>query len=339
MQSHPNLQASDVHVLILAGGCGTRLWPLSTEERPKQFLSLCGNDLSLLQLSVRRMLTIAEKNNVHVVSGCKWKPLVDEQLDIFDFARSTVIEEPEGRNTAPAIALGVARLLHDGARENDIITVCPSDHLVKDEGAFREAIEVAIQAAREGNIVTLGIIPTKPETGFGYIKTQMASRGKWLGVESFVEKPNRETAIQYLESGEYYWNGGIFCFRIVDILEAFHSFSVSCHKIITAERQLLMDAFLLAEKISFDYEVMEKARNIVCVPLSAGWSDVGSWEAIYENAPKDEYGNVLVGDVTLKNGKNNLIIVDDTDSVIIEDLESVVIVKKDGSLIVRGSYE
>lgn len=333
MAEQADCKKNNVHILILAGGSGTRLWPLSTEERPKQFLSLCGHELSLLQLTVKRMLGVADKSNLHIVSRNKWKHLFEEQLSIFDFDRYPVIEEPEGRNTAPAIALGIAHLRHEGANENDVVIVCPSDHLIKDEGAFFAAIDVAIRAARAGNIVTLGIKPTKPETGFGYIKAGDNSQGEWFEVDAFVEKPDKETAIGYLESGNYYWNGGIFCFRITDILEAFRSFSASCHKIVTANRQSLMDEFLQAGKISIDYEVMEKAENIVCVPMNAGWSDVGSWEAVYEYSRKDAFGNVLEGNVTHGNCHNNMIIAGG--GVIMENIESTIIVRNNGSLLIR----
>lgn len=338
MSRRADWTSNSIHILVLAGGSGTRLWPLSSESRPKQFLSLCGNTLSLLQLTVRRMLSLVDKENLHVLSGKKWKQLVDEQLEVFDFGRSTVIEEPEARSTAPAIALGIAHLLHHGVCEDAVVIVCPSDHLIKDERAFANAIGTAIKATANGKIVTLGIKPLHPETGFGYVKTQGALKNQkgWLDVDSFVEKPNRDTATKYLETGDYYWNGGIFCFRIVDIIEAFGFFSKQCHEIVSINPESLEKAFLCADKISIDYEVMEKAKNIVCVPLDVGWSDVGSWNAVYENSPKDENGNAVVGNVILNNCTNCLVVCENSE-LRCSDLDSAAIICANGDMLVLNA--
>ncbi|MDR3075677.1 MAG: mannose-1-phosphate guanylyltransferase, partial [Synergistaceae bacterium] len=292
-----------MYVLILAGGSGTRLWPLSREEMPKQFLSVCGPGRTLLQQTVSRVMKLTEAAHVRVIASGKWKALVSHQLSCMDLAGDFVIEEPEARNTAPAIALGAAILKHEGAADGDIVLVCPSDHIIADENAFAEAVGVAAEAAESGNIVTFGIKPVTPETGFGYIKTEGA--GKWLPVDSFVEKPDEAAAKKYLESGNYFWNGGIFCFRIGDIVQAYRdNFPEGAH-IFDAETEDRERCFRASPAESIDYAVMEKARNITCVLLGAGWSDVGSWDAVYENSPLDGSRNAVSGNVSLDGGHNS----------------------------------
>jgi mannose-1-phosphate guanylyltransferase/mannose-6-phosphate isomerase len=243
---------------------------------------------------------------IRVVASGKWKPLVSHQLSSMGFIDDFVIEEPEARNTAPAIALGVAALRDCGANDTDIVLVCPSDHVIANEEAFVEAVKLSIDAASAGKIVTFGIKPTAPETGFGYIKTD--GDGKWLPVDSFVEKPDEPTAKAYIESGNYFWNGGIFCFRICDIMSACRDHFPGVAHMFNALSEDRKKLFLTSPKESIDYAVMEKARNIACVPLDVGWSDVGSWDAVYENSPMDNSRNAIAGNVVLDGGYNNLVI-------------------------------
>jgi mannose-1-phosphate guanylyltransferase/mannose-6-phosphate isomerase len=250
-----------------------------------------------------------------------------------------VIEEPEARNTAPAIALGVASLMSGGADDGDIVLVCPSDHIIADEMMFGEAVDNASESAAAGNIVTFGIKPTSPETGFGYIKTSGTS-GKWLAVDSFVEKPDRDTAEGYVESGSYYWNGGIFCFSIRSIVKAYEDHFPEGARIFGAEPGDSGKWFLSSPVESLDYAVMEKARNITCIPLDAGWSDVGSWDAVYENSPLDERRNAAVGNVSLYGGGNSLVIGGER-LVCGIDLESMIVVDTPDALFVapRGASQ
>lgn len=328
-----------LYVLVLAGGSGTRLWPLSREEMPKQFLSVCGNKHSLLQQTVLRILGLTDAAHLRVVASGKWRSLINHQLYGIGLDVDCMIEEPEGRNTAPAIALGIAELLRSGATEDDLVLVCPSDHLIADEKAFIDAVELAKKAAGEGNLVTFGIRPTAPETGFGYIKTEKSSN-PWSFVDSFVEKPDERTAVSYLESGDYYWNGGIFCFRISDMVAAISAHFPECAPIFDAAPSDIVRCFLSTPKNSIDYAVMEKARNIVCVPLDAGWSDVGSWDAVYENSCHDERGNATVGNVLLEGGQRNLIVGYDR-LICAVDLDSMIVVDTPDALFVspRGSSQ
>ncbi|MDR1885039.1 MAG: mannose-1-phosphate guanylyltransferase/mannose-6-phosphate isomerase [Synergistaceae bacterium] len=328
-----------LHVLILAGGSGTRLWPLSREEMPKQFLSVCGLELTLLQQTASRMAAIASPDRLHVVASGKWKPLINHQLAGIGLTGELVIEEPEGRNTAPAIALGVASLMQDGASVDDLVIVCPSDHIIRDEAEFSRAVKLAEGAASAGSLVTFGIKPTSPETGFGYIKTIKTSNA-WLDVDHFVEKPDARTAEGYLESGDYYWNGGIFCFRISDIVGAFSDYFPEISPIFNADRGDLSRWFLASPSQSIDYAIMEKVRNIVCVPLDAGWSDVGSWDSVFDNSPRDGSNNATAGNVRLQGGRESLVVGHDR-LICGVDLDSMIVVDTPDALFIspRGSSQ
>ena len=333
------MSSVNVYTLILAGGSGTRLWPLSRDEMPKQFLSVCGHQQTLLQQTAARLLSVVSPDSLYVIASSRWKPLINHQLMGIGLKDGRVIEEPEGRNTAPAIALGIAELLHRGAADEDVVLVCPSDHLIADENAFVQAIEVAKRAACEGNLVVFGIKPTGPETGFGYIKTQNSLK-EWLVVDSFVEKPNEETARGYIESGDYYWNGGIFCFRISDMISAIAEYFPESAPIFNGDYREIIHSFLASPKESIDCAVMERARNIVCVPLDAGWSDVGSWDAVYENSIRDEQNNAMVGDVVLYDARDNLIVGHDR-LICGIDLDSMIVIDTPDALFIapRGSSQ
>jgi mannose-1-phosphate guanylyltransferase/mannose-6-phosphate isomerase len=329
----------NMYALILAGGSGTRLWPLSREEMPKQFLAVCGGEYTLLQRTVRRMLKLTSSDRLRVIASGKWRPLVAHQLSLIGIDGDCVIEEPEARNTAPAIALGVSSLISGGAGDDDVVLVCPSDHIIDDEAKFSEAVNTASESAVAGNIVTFGIKPTSPETGFGYIKTS-GTGGGWLVVDAFTEKPDRETAESYIESGGYYWNGGIFCFSVGSIVRAYEDYLPEGARIFGAEPGDREKCFLSAPIESIDYAVMEKARNITCVPLDAGWSDVGSWDAVYENSSRDERRNAAVGNVSLHGGHDNLIVGNDR-LICAVDLDSMIVVDTPDALFVapRGASQ
>jgi mannose-1-phosphate guanylyltransferase/mannose-6-phosphate isomerase len=306
---------------------------------PKQFLSVCGDEKTLLQRTVTRLLRVADPDRLRVVASGKWKALVTHQLLSVGLKGDFIIEEPEGRNTAPAIALGVAELLFSGVSADDVVLVCSSDHLIRDEERFLEAVKSAVAAAEGGFLVTFGIKPTSPDTGFGYIRTRQTSN-PWLAVEEFVEKPDKDTAKKYLESGDYYWNGGIFCFRVSDMIAAFAEYFPEGASIFDAGREHVVSHFLSSPKQSIDYAVMEKARNIVCIPLDAGWSDVGSWDSVYDNSSKDEHNNAFTGNVFLFGGHDNLIAGCDR-LVCGVDLDSMIVVDTPDALFISpmGSSE
>ncbi len=300
---------STLHVLILAGGSGTRLWPLSREELPKQFLPLIG-ERTLLQDTVLRLVPLASVQSVRVVAGREWQALVRHQVrGILPGKSDPVVVEPTGRNTAPAIALGMAALKEKAhASDEDLVLVCPSDQVIRDEGAFREAVGLAAFSAEEDFLVTFGIVPSSPETGYGYMECgTVTGPGRARPVLRFVEKPSRETAEEYFRSGRYLWNGGMFCFRLGRMAADLRLHAPEIGALYDAGLEAMLDGFESLPSVSIDYAVMEKADRVAAVPLDAGWSDVGSWDAVYDALPADERGNAIKGNVRLIGGRDNLL--------------------------------
>lgn len=335
--------------VVMAGGTGSRLWPMSRELYPKQFLSL-HRDKSMLQETILRMQGL-DVNEPLIICNEQHRFLVAEQLRQINQLSKNIILEPVGRNTAPAIALAALKATLDG--EDPLLLVLAADHVIENTNAFHKSIKNAIPFAEEGKLVTFGIVATGPETGYGYIQ-----RGEELGeecneafhVERFVEKPDMLTALQYLESGEYYWNSGMFLFhakRFLTELEAFRPDILdACKKSMVSLRpdflqefiRIDKDAFIACPEESIDYAVMEKTSDAVVVPLDAGWSDVGSWSALWEVNNKDDNGNVLTGDIFVHNSKNSYI---NTDEKLVAAIgvENLVIVNtKDAVLVIDKSH-
>jgi len=331
---------NNLYILILAGGSGTRLWPWSREELPKQFLSLAGEE-SLFQQTVRRMTKIAQPSNLYIVASDQCSALLRHQMKtVVKFDHDPIIAEPMAKNTCPAIALGLAYLLKSGADPEDLIFVSPSDHIVKDDEAFKKAINLGRQAASEGHIVVFGVKPTRADTGFGYVEID-EERSKGLPykiVSRFVEKPDEEKAKTYLERGNYLWNGGFFLFKAKRIMEALKSDIPQIGNPASEGYDSLISSFEDLPSISIDYAVMEKEKDVAVVPLDCGWSDIGSWDALYETMEKDEGGNVKKGDVHTIGGKNNLIYANgrlvvglDVNDLVIADTPDALLVAKRGS--------
>ena len=327
--------------VILSGGVGSRLWPLSRGMYPKQLLPIADPEFSLLQQTVQRTQRVGDFQAPIIVCNEEHRFIVGEQLAQIGASNASVILEPLGRNTAPAIALAAlhARTLDSEA----ILLVMPADHVIQLEESFLNSIEVAMQSAEVGRLVTFGIVPTSPETGYGYI-----NRGQDLGdgtylINSFKEKPGLEVANRYLSSGNYLWNGGIFVFNAGVYLSELRRYapevSAACETAYNKmERDLDFirvggDAFCSSPSISIDYAVMEKTRNAVVVPLEAGWSDVGSWSALWEVSKKDDFGNACVGDVLLHNTKNSHIY-SESKLVSAVGVDNLVIVETDDAVLV-----
>ena len=287
--------------VILSGGSGTRLWPLSREAYPKQFLPLVGDD-TMLQATWKRVASIAGAAPI-VVANQEHRFMAAEQLRECKVLPQALILEPVGRNTAPAIAIAALQALAGG---NDaLLLVLPSDHVVRNEAAFHAAVKQAAVAAEAGKLVTFGIVPTAPETGYGYIK---AATGEGVrAVDRFVEKPDQATAEKYVVSGEYYWNSGMFLFKASRYLKELETLQpailAACRAALDKAARdndfirLDAEAFAASPNDSIDYAVMEKTADAAVVPLDAGWNDVGSWSALWEVSDKDADGNACHGDV------------------------------------------
>ncbi|MDT8443948.1 MAG: mannose-1-phosphate guanylyltransferase/mannose-6-phosphate isomerase [Desulfuromonadales bacterium] len=302
--------------VILSGGAGTRLWPLSRELYPKQLLPLV-SERTMLQETMLRLEGLADLGAPLVVCNDAHRFMVAEQLRQVDQANATVILEPVGRNTAPAVAVAALQAMADDA--DPLLLVLPADHVIPDAVALRTAINAGVAAVKDGALLTFGIVPTAPETGYGYIKRGKALVAKGeqstphpspltpYVVERFVEKPDLATAEQYLASGDYYWNSGMFLFRastyLAELAKTAPEMLAACELAWQSRAtdldftRLDAEAFAACPADSIDYAVMEKTDHAVVIPLDAGWNDVGSWAALWEVGASDEQGNVSKGDI------------------------------------------
>lgn len=337
--------------LIMAGGRGERFWPRSRRSLPKQFLSLTGDGRTMIQLTVERVLALVSMEDIFIVTNRDYKELVREQLP--EIPEENILCEPVGRNTAPCIGLGA---VHIAKKYGDaMMMVLPSDHLIKYNSMFVNTLKEASRIAEENtNLMTIGITPDYPETGYGYIKFNPAiSKGQAFAVDRFVEKPNLEVAKEYLATEEYLWNSGMFVWKVSSILKNIELFMKDVYEglerikesIGTAEEvQVLEKEFAAFCSESIDYGIMEKAENIYTIPGTFGWDDVGSWLAVDRIRKSNEMGNVVSGNVITVNSKNciiegsrkliaavglrNMVIVDTEDAILICEKPSVGEIKK-----------
>jgi mannose-1-phosphate guanylyltransferase/mannose-6-phosphate isomerase len=295
--------------VILSGGSGTRLWPLSRELYPKQLLPLVGKG-TMLQETLARLAGVQSVGAPIVVCNESHRFLVAEQLLEAGAKPQAIVLEPVGRNTAPAVAIAamaaVADLPASSKSADPILLILPADHVIQNVNAFQSAVSVGLKAAEQGKLVTFGVVPTKPETGYGYIR-KADGAGPEFPIAQFVEKPDLPTAQRYVASQEYFWNSGMFMFKASAVLDELRQLAPeiyqACAQTYTAAKRdldftrLPAKEFSASPSISFDYAVMEKTQHGVVVPLDAQWSDVGSWSALHEAIPADPQGNVCIGDV------------------------------------------
>lgn len=333
---------NDNYCLIMAGGSGTRFWPGSRTAKPKQYLSLFGG-VSLLQSTVSRFESFIPKKNILIVSNESQAGVLEEQTA--GIPRRNLIYEPVGKNTLPCIAL--AAMLVEPDDPEGIMVVSPSDHLIRDEELFRKTVETAIELAKSRQaIVTVGITPSYPATGFGYVETDEEITGhhpiRQFKVKRFVEKPNLEKASEYISQGGFYWNSGMFIFRISVFLEAVRTFAPALHlslKAIQAESgkpsfdEALDRIYRKVEAISVDYGIMEHAQNLCLVEGNFNWNDLGSWESVYLYSDKDENGNASLGN-TLFIDTANSYVYSDEGVVAVVGLEDVAVVKHGNAILV-----
>lgn len=328
--------------LIMAGGKGTRFWPLSTEEKPKQFLNLIGEE-TMIQMTVNRIKPIIPIERIFVCTGEMYVDLVKEQLP--ELPERNIIVEPEGRNTTPCIA--VSAMVIDRYYKNVNMVVLPSDHLINDEDEFRNTLLVADRFIKEKDeaIVTLGMNPTRPEVGYGYIKYSnevlKCNDFRVIKVDAFVEKPNLDIAKKYLREGNYLWNGGMFIWSVNNVINQIKMYSTNTYNalinIMKVSEDKLQETinsnYENTEATSIDYAVLEKSKDVYVIPSNFGWDDVGSWEALDRYREKDELGNVLVGQSKAVKANNNLVI-SSSNRVVVEGLNDIYVIENDGKVLV-----
>lgn len=327
----------------MAGGIGSRFWPMSTPEYPKQFVDVMGCGKTMIQMTVERFAPLCPMENFWVVTSAAYVDIVREQLP--GIPVENILAEPCARNTAPCIAYACWKIRMKD--ENANIVVTPSDALVTDGEEFRRVIGTALEFTAQGKrIVTVGITPTRPETGYGYIQAQipMESADEVLAVSAFKEKPSLEVAKMYLAAGNYLWNAGIFVWNVSTILESMRRFvpdlaekmdRMSEAFYTPSEAAVVGEIFPTCEKISIDYAVMEKADYIYTIPGDFGWSDVGTWGSLWTLLPHDENGNAVIGEnVHLYGCKGCIVHAPNASSVVLEGLEDSIVVERNGRILI-----
>ena len=328
-----------VYAVLLAGGTGTRLWPVSRELFPKQLVKFIGND-SLVQSTIKRLAPLLDLQNVRVVCGEQhFHEIARHMDDIKVPSRGKVIREPSGRNTAAAILLAAFHIRH--AAEDGVLCIFPADHVIGNIDAFHERLEAAIRLAHKDYVVTFGIKPNYPETGYGYIEGGADVSDSALKVKRFVEKPDRHTAEKYIEAGNFFWNSGMFAFKVSVILEEFKAYQPQMlalmEDIFSAGQPPAGKDYDRLENISIDYAIMEKTDKCVVLPSDFGWSDIGSWNSLYDFLEKDANKNVIEGDVIAQDTRNcfilghdrliatnrlrDMVVVETPDSIFVSDLD------------------
>lgn len=324
----------------MAGGIGSRFWPMSTPEHPKQFLDVLGIGKSLIQMTYERLQKIAPKSNIYVVTNTSYKDMVLEQLD--GMKPDQVLTEPQRKNTAPCIAYAAAKIYN--LNPNATLVISPADHLILQEDNFTNTINTGIQAAEDGRIATIGIKPTRPDTGYGYIEFESAGDQKVIPVKQFREKPDFATAKEFVASGNFYWNSGIFIWKAETVLNALQSFQPELHNLFCGnmkaynspeEQEYVDNAFNNCEDISVDYAIMEKAKNIDVVLSSFDWSDLGTWGSLDTHLKKDENNNSIVGnDTHLFNSSNCIVNIPNSNIAVIDGLDGYIVIQSDNRLMI-----
>lgn len=335
-----------IYTLIMAGGSGTRFWPRSRVEKPKQYLNMFGDE-SLLQSTLKRFKTFSNTDNIYIVSSKNQAEVLENQAN--ELPKENLIYEPVGKNTLPCI--GLAAMFAEKENPDGIMVVSPSDHLINDHRLFRDTIQAAAKIADEKDgIVTIGITPNYPATGYGYVKTAEDITGdgkiKQFKVERFVEKPDLKNAEAYLEDGGYYWNSGLFIFKVSVFLDAVKEFAPELYKDLRRIQedigkpsfgQTLDTIYRALQSISVDYGIMEHAKNIYLVEGNFDWNDLGSWESVYLEEEKDENGNAAKGNAIFIESGNSYVysegemiaLIGLNDVVVVRDGNATLVCKRD----------
>lgn len=320
--------------IILAGGGGTRLWPLSTEACPKQFLNLISEKPMIVE-TIHRVSSLCNNSDVVVVTNEKYSITTRQILEKWDLNDVHVIAEPARRNTAPAIILALKYCIDVlKTAGNEPIIIFPCDHAIRSQELYIQTLSEATRKINEGKIVTLGVVPRSPDTGYGYIKAK-SSIGKISDALEFKEKPDFEKAQQYLKEGTYYWNGGIYGFSYDVFCQELAAINSSLFEFVKQPYVKLISKYESIDAISIDCAVSEKSKNICIVPLKSEWSDIGSFKSYYDYMPKDEKNNVVIGNVEHYNCRNSLIINRDARYMKVSDIDSICCVQAEGGMIIN----
>lgn len=330
------------YCIIMAGGIGSRFWPLSKDNYPKQFLDILGTGKSFIRSTYERFSPVIPDENFLVVTNKAYKQLVMEHLPMLK--PDQVLCEPARRNTAPCIAYAA---YHIQSRCKDAnIVVTPADHLVTNEVEFQRIIRLGFDflAKNQNALMTIGIKPSRPETGYGYIQVpKLEQLPEVVKVEMFKEKPNYETALKFVEEGNYFWNSGIFLWTLEGIMQAFRQYLPEMVEVFekgkqdfgtTQEQDFINEHFVDCPNISIDYGVMEKSPNTYTIPADFGWSDIGTWGSLFTHAKKDGCGNALRGKVVSVDNKNTIINIEEGNEAVVEGLEDYLVAYRDHSLLV-----
>ncbi|HBK70910.1 MAG TPA: mannose-1-phosphate guanylyltransferase [Flavobacteriaceae bacterium] len=335
---------NNYYAVIMAGGVGSRFWPVSTKQFPKQFHDMLGKGDSLLQRTFKRLSKLIPKENILIATNSAYKDLVLDQLP--DASEQQLLLEPTMRNTAPCILYAALKIQQKDP--NAVMIVAPSDHWIDDEDEFIRNIQSSFNACAENDILmTLGIQPTNPNTGYGYIKfsTEAIVQNTAIKkVDNFTEKPDLQTAIQFLDSGNYVWNAGIFIWSVKSIVLAFEKYLPEMNTLFCKGNQtyntdfeddFIEDNYEKAENISIDYGIMQKANNIYTLPVDFGWNDLGTWSSLYEKLDKDKDNNAIVNAKTIfKDASNNMVSTSINKHVVIQGLNDFIVVEKDNVLLI-----
>ncbi|WP_133271772.1 mannose-1-phosphate guanylyltransferase [Hymenobacter radiodurans] len=334
----------NTYLVVMAGGIGSRFWPFSRTNHPKQFHDVMGVGRSMLQLTVDRFAGICPPENVFVVTNRDYSELVQQHLP--DLPPDQILGEPIGRNTAPCIAYASYRIAQRDPKA--VIIVTPADHAVQREEEFRGIISQAVASARSQDIlITLGIQPSRPDTGYGYIQfidgDQSELYGSLRKVKTFTEKPNLELAKMFVDSGDFLWNSGLFIWRAEVIMQAFHQYLSDIAEVFdegldqlgtSHEQDFITGAYSRCRNISIDYGIMEKADNVYVLPADFGWSDLGTWDSLHRIGRGDENGNVIDGDVILYDTRECVIKTPSERLVVVQGLEGYIVAEYDNVLLI-----
>ena len=333
------------HLVIMAGGVGSRFWPMSTQEQPKQFIDVLGVGKTLLQLTAERFGTLIDRRNIWVVTNQKYVDIVRQQLP--DIPEGNILCEPCRRNTAPCIAYVSWRIRKQDPKANIVVT--PSDHVVMNVQEFQRVIQSCMAFTADSDaIVTLGMKPNRPETGYGYIQADLSAsslRNKSIyRVDSFREKPDLDTAREYIKKNNYFWNAGIFIWNVATITNAFRIYQPKISNLFEAmmpilgtpqEQQVINERFPLCENISVDYAIMEKAEEIFVCPADFGWSDLGTWGSLQAQSRRDLYGNACIRpDIKLFETHNCIIHTTQEKRVVIQGLDGFIVAENNDTLLI-----